>query len=343
MNFALSRDATNVLRGWAIMAVIGLHLLSMVSGVTQFSITSPVAVSLDQFFRFSVPLFFVLSGWSLQFSYGERQLNWLLFLKKRLTKLIPLYALWSVLSMIVFWVVPEWSFGVYAPNRIVQLLLGQADYQMYFWFVIVQFYVLFPVLKSIFGKLPHLTLIGSWLIQGGVLFAFEQFEFFQHLPVWLGMDRSQYIWSFAWLGYFTLGMWIARFGFPLRLRRWAWLATAIAGGLAVRDAFVALDQRIDPLLAFQFTRASVFWYGSLFGLAALLQAKKWTVDGVAKPLLIWRQLGKWSYLLFLNHLILLRLLVSSVAGTIDPGKSVVVTVLWLFGTGISIVLIKKGW
>lgn len=343
MNFALSRNATDVLRGWAITAVVGIHVLSMLSGVTQLSTTSPLVVFLDQSFRFSVPLFFILSGWSLQFSYGERSLQWMQFLKKRLTKLIPLYVLWSVLSMVVFWIVPEWGLGQYAPPVALQFVLGQADYQLYFWFVIVQFYFLFPLLHSIFSRLPHLTLIGGWLVQAGALLAFQHVELSHYLPVWLGMDRSHYIWSFAWIGYFVLGMWIARFGLPIRLRTWAWLATALAGGLAVRDAWLALDQRIDPLLAFQFTRASVFWYGSLFGLAALLQARKWTVEGVAKPLIIWRHLGKWSYVLFLNHLILLRLAVSSSVGLMDFPRGIAVALLWVAGTGLSVFIVKKGW
>lgn len=345
MSFALSRQATDTLRGWAILAVVWIHVLSMLPGLTQLSVTSTFFVVSDQLSRFCVPLFFLLSGWSLQFAYGEKKISWLGFMRKRLKKLLPLYFLWSILSYLVFKIVPQWGMGDNGPSFLQQIIFGQADYQLYFWFVIVQFYAVFPVLSKLFKKFPHGVLIGSWLIQFGMLRVLPQLPTIIDFPYWLGMDRVQYVWGTVWIGYFTLGMWIAKYGLPVKLRVWAWIAAGLGGALAILNARQLLSAHVDPLLAFQFTRPAVYLYGALFGVAACIEAHYQTQKQLNKKQqeTAMSSLGKWSYVIFLNHLILLRLIAGVGAGWLDGAHALQVFLVWLIGSGLSVVLVRKDW
>ena len=105
----ISLQKCNFIKGLAILAVILVHVLSYLPGIY----TGPrqfFFISLDQLTRFCLPAFFILSGYGLASKYTQQQINYFKFLKERVAKLLPLYLIWSLVSILVIKSVPICQF-----------------------------------------------------------------------------------------------------------------------------------------------------------------------------------------------------------------------------------------
>ena len=90
----------DILRGVSIIGVILLHIIgSSFHFWNEGSITWTVFISIDQFFRFSVPLFVFISGYTLYSKYSKN-LKYLEFFKKRAARVLPWYFVWSLIIYI---------------------------------------------------------------------------------------------------------------------------------------------------------------------------------------------------------------------------------------------------
>ncbi len=122
-------SCTNLLKGFAILAVVAIHVINVFIG------RNPSLINFDQFLRFSVPLFTALSGLALAKKYLVK-LEIKNFYQSRLLKLLPLYILWSA----IYWLVTRQSFPF--------------EYHLYFVPMIFQAYLIFPFILPIIRKLP---------------------------------------------------------------------------------------------------------------------------------------------------------------------------------------------
>jgi len=303
-----------ILRGVAILAVVGVHFLA---GLPSVSYTAsqfqPLTILLDQLSRISVPIFVAMSGFGLTLKYQDQVFQWSEFLKKRVLKLLPLYILWSLIFYIVFWFLPQWRAASVPQSFLIQLLTGKADYQLYFVPMIFQLYLLFPFLLKLLARKPTIILSLFFLFQIGVFAFYSLTADPNNYEQYLLSDQQQYVLCVSWIFYFVLGMYLAKKQAFLRSKKFfAWLALglgAAAVGWATLSGIQQINGGLDPIIALRFTRWPILVYASC-ALVFLLIYRRATVglpELVKKPMLF---LGQHSYGIYLSHTLFLRVLFS---------------------------------
>lgn len=170
--------------------------------------------------HFGVPLFFILSGYSLHLRWAGR-FAWKPYLKSRFLSILPVY--W--LGFSVLFLYTDMLHGALNPDiplgNLAFTVLGMDGYlagvvptfyKIGEWFVgcILLLYLCFPLLEKALEKRPLLLGIGvlvlflPWVYYGRPLVAMEHC-FVTRIPE------------------FLLGMYLAKYRGPLCLERWGWL------------------------------------------------------------------------------------------------------------------------
>ncbi len=294
------RKEIDIPKALAIIAVVVLHFNAFLFSQTQ-NITRILII--DQLVRFSVPLFVALSGYLLTEKYLTAPLNLKDFYMRRVTKLIPLYVLWSIII----------SVALNQGLNLWTLLFGYADYHLYFVPMIFQLYLLFPLLFFLAGKQKYLLLIAGLAIQ---LAAFHYLAKYS--------DQDQYRLFVSWIYYFILGIFFA-FGKP-KASWWVLLSLTIFGFiLTLNNAVDSLEKGVNLIIVTKTTRAVVMIYST--GIIAL--ALNFSEKLHRLPL---AAIGQNSYLIYLAHTLFLR----PIFAWIDPKASQgdAVSILLLASAGV---------
>lgn len=133
------------LRGLAILIVVLVHTTTRTLEASGYNLTGFTwTLILNQFGRFAVQLFFLISGFVLELN--VRQESYGSFLKRRFSKIFIPYIAWSFF----------YYFLIYKNNTdnvAGMLLKGSASYQLYFIPSLCIFYLLFPLLHKVLSKL----------------------------------------------------------------------------------------------------------------------------------------------------------------------------------------------
>jgi peptidoglycan/LPS O-acetylase OafA/YrhL len=151
----ISRRDGDLLRSTASTIVVITHCVNI--WVRDFAARQDllsagvIAAFLDQLSRFTVPAFFMLSGYALTQQQIAKPLSPLAFYRKRLPRILEPFFLWSLLTSFrhfgYFGRLPWRDDPLAAIGKFAELLfLKGFDYQYYFLIVIFQFYLLFPLL-----------------------------------------------------------------------------------------------------------------------------------------------------------------------------------------------------
>lgn len=312
---------TLILKAVAILGVLTIHFLSTLPiNKADSSFPAVLSVVLDQLARFSVPLFIALSGYGLAIKYAVKTPQPLPFYKQRLFKLLPLYLFWS---MLLYFLLRTFSFlgsdlGQYSFLEV--LLFGKADYQLYFVPMILQLYLLFPLLWLILNRFGPLRLVIL-----GLLLQAATFSVYTQLQV---TDQWQYTLFLPWISYFTLGMAFTRLSIKspnlAPYRTLLYLGLGLSAVLVIGQALNLIDFGVDPLAATRFTRYSVMFYASLALITLFYLAPQLShLPKNLLPPLLW--LGKYSYLIFLSHTLFLRLMLLVTTGSAPTPQLIVIT------------------
>lgn len=152
-------DEVQYARAFAMFAVLFVHFSSTgLRGVTPESSTFYIYSAFNTLGKIGVPVFFFLSGLVLLYSYNKRPFTKetiLQFYKKRLKYIIVPYIVISTFYFVVrivhydaFTSVPAFLTGLGEG-----LLWGKAYTHLYFLFVLLQFYLVFPFILYFFKKI----------------------------------------------------------------------------------------------------------------------------------------------------------------------------------------------
>ncbi len=138
----------DVLRGFAIAAVVGVHVGWAYTSAADLRSSGGRVVALFHLLSgFGVPLFLALStaGLGLRHLPSEGALGHARFVGQRALRLLPAYLFWSLTSTALFH--PE----VLSSSRTVgaMLLSGTADWQFYFVPLLLEIYALWPLLRPV--------------------------------------------------------------------------------------------------------------------------------------------------------------------------------------------------
>lgn len=121
--------------------------------------------------KFSVPAFIFISGLVMVYNYSHK-INPLNFYRKRWKEICIPYLLWSLIYFTYY----HWnsSGGVYTGRDLLyNLLTGSASYHLWFVILIMQWYLVFPLLVPFFRwmgerktRIPLYTRWGWWQLSG---------------------------------------------------------------------------------------------------------------------------------------------------------------------------------
>ncbi len=333
LNSGMSRELSDQLKGLAILMVVWIHIQAFFpigwwQGHNWLALT---LVTLDQIGRLSVPLFIFLSWYGLAKKYGDKPAPVSLIFRSA-QKLLPLYLIWSGLMMGLMSVAPGWKYAI----DLVwwhKLLLGQADYQLYFVPLIFMMYILFVIVSH----LPKtVATAGLWVVG---LLTLGWFAAIPHLTTWFDLskvglypDQLFYLIPVTWLWYAWLGLITGRgqlwakssLGLKLVL-----LVGAVASSIwAIAQAWSAITSGGSILLATMFTRFPILLMVTFtLGVIVSNQAwfNRWHWPSLAR-------LGVFSYVVYLIHTQVIRLTLSQIQAP-QPLYQ------WLLGVGTVVIVL----
>lgn len=149
-------EEINYLRGFGVIAVIAIHTTGYFTEMKSYNTLVLVNLWTDIFSQFAVPLFVLISGFVLARNYRDFSLTQ--FYKKRIRSIIPQYFLFSILYTVFNnWVAIQsnslsTNFSLVLDN----LLHAKASYHLWFFLIIVQFYLLYPIIIKIYAYCKHM-------------------------------------------------------------------------------------------------------------------------------------------------------------------------------------------
>lgn len=263
--------------------------------------------------RFSVPLFVALSGYTLAISDQRRHLSLKNFYLRRAFRIIPYYLVATVIIYVYLSSVSPWS-QTKNPYPFWQIiLLGRADYHLYFIPMIFQLYLAFPFILKAFKKWPKATLVAAFLTQSLIFISTALvFNRLIEFPFTWG-DQQQYLIAPTWIFYFVLGISLSgidRFSAKnLNLTKIFAVMLAVGGlVLTVLESFRILAVHQNLIEATRSTRFPVMVFATGAILASIIFAKnllkipKFAVTILAK-------VGLISFSIYLLHTLAIRIII----------------------------------
>jgi len=304
----MTKQQVDTLKGVAILQVVVIHLLAIFPEIwwLRSDGRAYTLVIIDQLCRVSIPLFIFLSWYGLNMKYQGKPVPLLAFWQSRVIKLIPLYLVWAVGIWIVMRVVPGWGFNMDIPLYL-KILLGQADYHLYFVPLIILLYVSY----GFYSYLPKtLRLLGTGVVGLLTIWWYSYLPTFRTQFTWIQPDQIQYLVPLTWFWYAWLGGVAADFHFShrfveRRVKRLLFVTTFCATVWLLIDAYATIHGPtfVPVLLAMQFTRWPVLVFATSMILFIVSTVGHW---GNGKKTLL-SQVGLFSFVVFLAHTTLIRL------------------------------------
>lgn len=166
----------DILKGIAIIAVLIIHTTSnAVVQLNKSSLSYIIFTVVNRLSQFAVPAFIFASAMLLMYNYGDG-CDWKLFYKRRLKNVLMPYAVWTIIYGAYLHIVHH------VPLRsiltIKNLLFGGMFYHLYFIVIIVQLYLIFPVLLYVYryiGKNIYTVVLSIVLFQIVDVLAYRYF------------------------------------------------------------------------------------------------------------------------------------------------------------------------
>lgn len=170
-----------------------------------------LATFLNQFFRFGTPVFITISGFVLFYNYRSMaEFNIKAFAKKKLLFIVMPYIIWSI----VYFIFTAYMYSVNINFEAIELFLyklivGNTYSHLYFIFLVVQFYILFPIILKYLGehmKKKPMTILFTCLVLQVSLLVYEYYFKSPTSNLLLGLF-NKYYWKsiFGWFFYFIFG------------------------------------------------------------------------------------------------------------------------------------------
>lgn len=298
-------DEIGLTRVLAILAVLVVHATSKVEGsLGTDSVLFTFYNYINVLFKIGTTTFIFLSAFVLFYTYFDRPINkgfFKSFYRKRIKFILVPYTLFSIL----YFVVPRYHNGTLFPidgemikRFLVLFAEGKVYAHLYFVFVNVQFYLLFPLLLWIFQKRPGWVKHAVWV--GFVL----QWGFIYLNQTVIGYTNKGSV-AFSYMSHYFLGIFAAVYfdRFILWLKsKWRvvlWIGFLAAGSV---HAWMWIMQR-KGLAQFHLRLLDLFWcLHTVFAALALLQISFWLYKKLHPALLRWLlHLGACSFGVYLLH------------------------------------------
>lgn len=299
------------MRGFAALAVIAVHISMNYTQIPTVNLLALLNLFIYIAAHFAVPVFVFISGWVLAARYA-REYPVMTFYRRRARTILLPYLFFTALYLMVRVDGTIGFAGVPTPGRVVEaLLLGTAAYHLWFFVLIIQLYLLYPLIALGYDRFDRagtgLCLLLLLLIVQPLWNAGAHLVGGLAGPEWYTVLIRLFP---SHLFYFVLGIHVARhtdnFRSQLRSLSAAWVIVSAGAGALFLGGMWA---------------AAVFRYGSLSGatlavfcvyrileplyyvpvIAALVLATWRLEDGEGRPAGASRSFGEHSYGIYLVH------------------------------------------
>jgi probable poly-beta-1,6-N-acetyl-D-glucosamine export protein len=276
--------------------------------------------TINQVGRFTVPLFVILSGFSLAKAETSHPFSFKRFWQRRAIRILPPYIFFSLINIAfqASFQLANWSEKLSFLWQAFQK--GSGDYHLYFLVIIIQCYIGYPLLRLLPFSTFNLGLLAAFTVGVFALrWSISLFGLFAPIATYIP-DSNHWIF---WLSYFLLGIWLARAPewFAQRVQH---LSSSIWGGIWAIAAILELSEFFFAALKIGSAEA-VGHYGRptvvLLTIAFLLWSMSWQYDkersgnGSDLPssrkeqgLKVIETLSNASFSVFLTHVWVLRLI-----------------------------------
>ncbi|MCT8337804.1 acyltransferase [Methanoculleus sp. Afa-1] len=146
-------DEINILRAFAILAVISIHVSANFTHMDTINGLAALYMSIDVLSHFAVPLFIVISGFVLYNKYSD-DIDIKRFYRKRLKSVLPQYLIFSTFYLAAPYIgsiVLARPVNLDILHIIYRYLTGGCFYHLWFFVLIIQLYLLYPAILRLYN------------------------------------------------------------------------------------------------------------------------------------------------------------------------------------------------
>ena len=341
------------LRATTALVVVAVHILAFTVYLNQSTLGAQIQNAVVTSFHYTREMFIFVTAFALVYVYYGKPFSSTRFWKRRALGVLFPYCVWS---FIYLWLSQsQHSPGSFTKTLIIDIISGQASYQLYYILISLQFYILFPLFLPFVGfikKHPWKTLAISFVLEELLLYVdYHTLErnIGTNSSFWQFIAAYQYCLVFTYQFYFILGALAAIYLQQIRsfLQRYGWwtLPGFLVALLTIWvHFFIQVLYNKEPLDYATSVLQPIMTFYSLAVIAfffwlAYLWAEK--VDQAGHPRLhrIWGTLSDASFGTYLIHAIFLNWFMLSLIPAMPYVWPVAMRVLltWFITAGCSIV------
>lgn len=291
-----------IMRALGCLLVVLIHVTAFFwTTFTPGSLAFKSVVLMNTLARFVVPCFIFMSGFVLYYAYSDKEINPLTFYKKRMSKVLIPYLIWCVIY--IFWNIRFQGYAYDVKSVLRYIILGKANSHLYFVCLIIQFYVLFPLIIKVFKWFKNRYL--------ATLFFFG-FNFYFIFNVKLFYSSRLFMY---YIMFFVLGLFIADLKKkPLTSTKWLKVISvmSVLCYLVITVYYVVNSYKNKitmPLILPKFFNIS-WWLYSILSIIVLYVFFQFVVQKQAS-ILKWKSidlLSRHSFAIYLSHSFFMKIL-----------------------------------
>ncbi len=340
------------LRGITALVVVAVHTLGNTTFLnhTVFGLEiQNMAVTAVHFTR---ALFMFVTAFALIYVYYGRKFSLRQFWKKRSIGAVMPYCIWSIIYVLIN--TPNMTFASFANTSAIDILTGNASYQMYYILLTLQFYLILPLFLWFMRKVeryPWRTLAISFVIQMLVFYLdyhYVQIGPWSTSPIARILNQYQDRIVFMYQFYFILGAFVARYFEQVRafiVKHGTWIACGmiiVLAGLWAHYFIQILVYHEAIAYAVSVLQPSLVIYSGAVIIFSFWLACRWVIRSTGgvenkKPswYAFWHQLSDASFGIYLVHVLILTALLERLAPVMPVAWPLAIRIflLWFITAG----------
>lgn len=298
-------DYFDILRALAICGVVAIHASGTGLNFQTDSINFNFTVLWRNLLNVSVPMFLAISGFFLARKSFNSVSDYLSFLKKQIPRVYIPMLIWSLAWLGLAIVIYQQSLL----DEVLKLLTFQSTGPYYFIALILQFYLLLPLLRRWANGRGLVASIVVSLLMTVLIF---------YLRYFTGLELPLIVYAgnfFTWLMFFVLGLYLGTTD-NLKLANKQLIPLIVFFYvLSCIESYLLIAVFEQPGDAVSAVKASSFMY-AFFLIIFLFKNRNWIQSSLLK------QLGDMSFGIYLIHLFALQAAVSLIARLYPPLQAI---------------------
>lgn len=280
------------LRGIAIYAVIFIHVNTAAYKFELTNIELALNISFRQLSNFAVPLFLFLSGFFMAKKVISDKKEYLTYVKKQVPRVLVPLVVWSF-----FYSFYNIYNGQGLKEVLTQFVTFQACVPFYFIILIIQYYVLQPLIV----KLGRSTFLAMLSIGISLIMVLVTFEVKKVIDIPFIIQAGNPI---IWLMFPVIGAW-SRFNNITLSLKYLGCLSLLALGLSIYESYEMMPHYGSYILSVTAIKSSSFIY-SIFVILFLIKFSKERLLNLSDNAFLVR-IGKVSFGIYFMHMIVLSL------------------------------------